>query len=123
MWWVAVAAMLLVFVFGAGVLVASYNTAHRPRHSDSWDGPTHEMGTCAGPVDDWVRGVREHHARVQERDAQQASTDVGFIANFFTAVVPWHLRQHPLLLLLIIISEVGVLIGAWRMRVFEKELA
>lgn len=122
-WWVAVAVMLLVFVFGAGVLVASYNEAHRPRHSDSWDGPLLEMGTCAGPVEDWMRGVREHHAIVQERGAQSASSGVGFITHFVTDVVPWHLRQHPLLPLLIIISEVGVLIGAWRIRVFEKKTA
>lgn len=120
-WWVAAGASLLVLVFGAGVLVASYNQAHRPPNSESWDGPVNgDIGTCAGPFEDWMNKVNENRARVRERNARAAARQKGFVAHFVTEVVPWHFQRRPLLPLLIVGCEIGVLIAAYRLRVMEK---
>lgn len=119
-WWVAAAGLLLVLILGTGVLVASYNEAHRPPHSESWDGPLIEMRTCAGPVEHWVRGVHEHRSSTRDTSAHSEFAEAGFVAHFVTAVVPWHLERRPLLPLLIVCAGVAVLMAAWQLRAMER---
>lgn len=122
-WQLAAALTLFLFLLGVGGLTASYRANHTPRLSDSWDGPLAlGMGTCSGPVEDWFREVGEHKSGTSTSGNTAPASDMGYFTWFFTVIVPWHVENQPLLLVLFGVCELAVLVGAYQLQHIEKSL-
>lgn len=107
--WIVVMVMLGIAVFGWGFLAGSYAGAHSPKLSEMSADETEDVDTRS------LRSAR--------RGAVAAFVGNGLeqLPNL-PAVIAWHMSNRIWLPILILVLEVGAVIGAYAMKKVENSL-